>query len=106
MSQCNEMRGRTRITISKEGRSDAAPIKYFSSYENIFIITRNNFDGSGITPSYFPALMKWKFWSYPSFHYIDSLLAVLSKLKVTQINFVSRNQLHNTAIAVIIQILA
>ena len=61
IKQCNEG--------GKVGRCDATLINFFSSNWNIFNTTINFFDGSGITPSYFPALMKWWFWSYPSFHY-------------------------------------
>ena len=55
----------------KVGRSDATPIKKNSSYGHI-LRTRFFFDGNGISPSYFPALTKWHFWSYPSFHCINS----------------------------------
>ena len=50
------MRGRTRIAGGKVGRSDATPIKFFSSDDKNVSITRKTFDGSGITPSYFPSL--------------------------------------------------
>ena len=41
----------------KVERSDATPIKYFTSYGNIFVINRKKIDGSGTTPSYFTALI-------------------------------------------------
>ena len=50
--------------------SDATPIKILPKFSKNVPITRKKIDGSGITPSYFPALMKYHFWSYPSFHYI------------------------------------
>ena len=49
---------------------NATPIKNFSHYEKMLKKFWGNFDGSGITPSYFPSLTERQFWSYPSFHYI------------------------------------
>ena len=51
-----------KVTFHEDGkveRSDATPIRLFSYYGHIFVKFWDNFEGSGITPSYFPALMKW-----------------------------------------------
>jgi hypothetical protein len=55
----------------KVGRSDATPIIFFSCYGHFLVKFRDNFEGSGITPSYFPILMKWSLLVLPliSLHY-------------------------------------
>ena len=54
----------------KVGRSDATPIIFFSYYGHILIMFWDNFEGSGITPSYFP---KWSLLVQPpiSLHYFN-----------------------------------
>ena len=39
----------------KVGRSNATPIKILTKFSKNVFITRKRFDGSGITPSYFPS---------------------------------------------------
>ena len=49
--------------------------QFFSHYGNIFRKFWTNFNGIGITPSYFPALMKWSLLVLPliSWHYFFPL---------------------------------
>ena len=41
------------------GRSDVTPIKHFPIDGKILVSTEKKFDGSDITPSFFPVLMKF-----------------------------------------------
>ena len=57
----------------KVGSSYATPI-FFSYYGHILVKFWDNFEGSGFTPSYLPALMKWSLLVPPlnSLHYLIS----------------------------------
>ena len=57
----------------KTGRSNATPIKIYWKLSQNISIKRNFLDGSGITPSYFPALMKWSLLVLPfiSWHHFN-----------------------------------
>ena len=78
IKQCNARKWgvEPEVTIyesGKTGRSNATPIKIYSKLSQNISIKRNFLDGSGITPSNFPALMKWSLLVLPfiSWHHFN-----------------------------------
>ena len=68
MSQCNEMRGRTRITSGKVGRSGATPIKFFLVTIKMFpSLQKNLMVVASLLPTFPPS---WNSHSGPTPHFI------------------------------------
>ena len=87
LNKCSEMRGRTKSKIherGKVGNSNGTPIKIF------LVICTFLENGSSITPSYFPACMKWSLLVLP----LISLYVLQTTVTLT--GFFSRKFLYHS----------